>query len=224
MNFTGERVIPGNSPGDLEAIHRARYALAEREIARLHGLGKDILDAPCGTGYGTAMLGRVGKAYGVDIDPESIAFAKDSFGGPDGSVQFTDCDILSVVGATMCGFAEVYFDAVVCLEGIEHVEESVGLAWIDGFAHIAKPHASLFISTPNPATSRSNAKYHAREYTPTELRDLVETGGQWKVREVYRQSRKADLPILKSDQVGLPYMDDDDMTDFVIFRAERVGT
>jgi protein-L-isoaspartate O-methyltransferase len=51
--FTGERVIPGEVDIDLLNEHMARYTFAAR-LAR----GKRVLDAGCGTGYGSAELAR----------------------------------------------------------------------------------------------------------------------------------------------------------------------
>src|SRR5256885_15469926 len=51
--FTGERVIPGQVDADLLNEHFARYAFAVRLSRR-----KQVLDAGCGSGYGSAELAR----------------------------------------------------------------------------------------------------------------------------------------------------------------------
>ena len=51
--FTGERVIPGQVDADLLNEHLARYAFAARLSRR-----KQVLDAGCGAGYGSAELAR----------------------------------------------------------------------------------------------------------------------------------------------------------------------
>ena len=53
MEFTGERVVPGQTDVDLMNEHLARYGFAESLVA-----GKRVLDAGCGVGYGAARLGR----------------------------------------------------------------------------------------------------------------------------------------------------------------------
>src|SRR5256885_10890564 len=70
--FTGERVIPGQVDADLLNEHLARYAFA----ARLCG-GKQVLDAGCGAGYGSAELARTAAgAPGIDRPAEAAAFAR----------------------------------------------------------------------------------------------------------------------------------------------------
>ena len=49
IDFTGERVIPGEVNSDLWAEHFARYAFAAR-----FATGVRSLDVGCGAGYGTA--------------------------------------------------------------------------------------------------------------------------------------------------------------------------
>ena len=53
MEFTGERVVPGQTDVDLMNEHLARYGFAESLVA-----GKRVLDAGCGVGYGSARLAR----------------------------------------------------------------------------------------------------------------------------------------------------------------------
>ena len=53
LEFTGERLVPGQVDQDLFNEHLARYAFAAR-LAR----GKRVLDIACGAGYGSAELAR----------------------------------------------------------------------------------------------------------------------------------------------------------------------
>ena len=60
--FTGERVIPGQVDADLLNEHLARYAFAARLSRR-----KQVLDAGCGAGYGSAELARTAAGVlGID--------------------------------------------------------------------------------------------------------------------------------------------------------------
>jgi len=68
MEFTGERVIPGQVDPDLLNEHLARYAFAAR-LAR----GKRVLDAGCGAGYGSAELVKSAlSVVGVDAAADPV--------------------------------------------------------------------------------------------------------------------------------------------------------
>ena len=54
--FTGERFLPSCS-GEIAYEHWHRYAFARRFVQ-----GKRVLDAACGEGYGTALLGAFAKS------------------------------------------------------------------------------------------------------------------------------------------------------------------
>jgi len=72
LEFTGERLVPGKSPPELEAEHRARYEFAKKFVERMR-----VLDLGCGEGYGSIMLSEVAQSVvGVDRDIQAINHAK----------------------------------------------------------------------------------------------------------------------------------------------------
>ena len=78
VEFTGERIIPGQVDDDLMNEHLARYAFAVR-LAR----GKRVLDVGCGAGYGSAELARAALSVtGADVAPEALEFAREHFALP----------------------------------------------------------------------------------------------------------------------------------------------
>src|SRR5512141_2447359 len=108
--FTGERFLPGAGGGDIAYEHCHRYAFARRFAA-----GRRVLDAACGEGYGTALLGAVAAdATGVDIDAASIAHARATYGGR-ANVRFATGSVAALP------FATASFDVVVSFETIEHL-------------------------------------------------------------------------------------------------------
>ena len=183
MNFTGERMIPGNSPPSLEAYHRARYQAVIRRDGWEEGLR--VLDCPCGTGYGSQMMCDAGAklVVGVDVDNETVSFARAQYADP----VFVSADMKHIVGKIIIEdrifgtSPKAYFDLMVCIEGIEHVSEADGEIVIRQFAVVTKPGGRLFVTTPNRARRKSNNKFHLKEYTISELLALIETGGFWKV-------------------------------------------
>src|SRR4030095_17061148 len=74
-SFTGERFVPACG-GEIAYEHWHRYAFARR-LAE----GKRVLDAACGEGYGTAMLGKgAASGGGRDIHIPTIDQARVRYG------------------------------------------------------------------------------------------------------------------------------------------------
>jgi SAM-dependent methyltransferase len=133
--FTGERIIPGQVDVDLFNEHMARYTFAAR-LAR----GKRVLDAGCGTGYGSAELAQAADSVvGVDRAAEAIDFARANYGLPNLRFEQASCDALPHPGGS--------FDLVVAFEVIEHLER-----WREFLLEVRRvlaPAGQLIISTPN---------------------------------------------------------------------------
>jgi SAM-dependent methyltransferase len=153
--FTGERFLPSCS-GEIAYEHWHRYAFARRFVS-----GKRVLDAACGEGYGTALLGAVAaSAVGVDIDLATIAHARATYG--DVRVRFvaTSCTGLPLPSAA--------FDVVVCFETIEHLPAEEQPDMLSEFARVLTPDGMLIISSPNKRLYSD-----AREYVnPFHLQEL----------------------------------------------------
>jgi len=71
--YTGERIVP-TDVGEHYATYRdhlARYVFAMEWT-----FGKKVLDAACGSGYGTALLSAGAReVHGVDLSEEALAYA-----------------------------------------------------------------------------------------------------------------------------------------------------
>ena len=164
MKFTGERVIPGQGDVDLFNEHRARYRFAQR-----YSSGKTVLDAACGSGYGSALLGENAKAvWGVDISLEAVEYARRSYGSA--KVRFTQCDCLALP------FPSGRFDLVAAFEIIEHMEDPQ--AFLQELLRVLTPSGLLILSTPNRlyyTQERGETNpFHHREFSFPELEEILQ--------------------------------------------------
>jgi len=160
--FTGERVIPGQVDADLLNEHLARYAFA----ARLCG-GKQVLDAGCGAGYGSAELARTAAGVlGIDRSAEAVAFARAEYAAENLRFEQADCLALPAADASI--------DLVVAFEVIEHLEDWRG--FLREARRVLAGSGQFIVSTPNKlyySESRRGAgpnPFHVHEFEFEEFR------------------------------------------------------
>ncbi|MBW7473388.1 methyltransferase domain-containing protein [Paenibacillus oenotherae] len=157
IRFTGERLVVSREVKEqcreVYEEHMLRYELAGKLAA-----GLQVLDAACGTGYGTGMLKAAGAVHvtGIDIDEQSVERAKLDYGG-DG-ISFVAGDVLKLP------FDNGAFDAVVSFETIEHVSE--GRAWIRESARVLREGGRFIVSTPNRALTNAANYYEEQPFNP----------------------------------------------------------
>ena len=161
--FTGERVIPGLVDGDLMNEHLARYRFAAR-----FAQGARVLDAGCGSGYGSAFLAETAAGVsGIDISADAVGYAREHFTG----VRFlrASCEALP--------FADAAFDLVTAFEVIEHLERWPQL--LRESARVLNGRGVLVVSTPNKAyysESRAEAgpnPFHCHEFELAEFEEAL---------------------------------------------------
>jgi ubiquinone/menaquinone biosynthesis C-methylase UbiE len=146
VEFTGERVIPGQVNDDLWSEHVARYAFARR-----FAQGKRVLDAGCGTGYGSAELAQTAaEVTGLDIAADAIEYAAANYPIP--GLRFVESSSMAVP------FPAETFELVVAFEVIEHLAEYRG--FLDECARILTRDGLLIVSSPNK-------RYYARTRAET---------------------------------------------------------
>lgn len=137
VTFTGERFLP-TCTGEIAYEHWHRYAFARRFV-----VGKRVLDAACGEGYGTALLSKVASTVvGVDIDAATIAHARAHYGAG-APVTFVEgsCTTLPLTDASI--------DVVVSFETVEHLREADQSRMLLEFSRVLVPEGLLVISSPN---------------------------------------------------------------------------
>lgn len=170
-----ERIVPDETETGIVAIHLKRY-----DFARPFCVGKEVLDAACGVGYGSAFLAeQAARVLGVDLSAESIDYAQRRYGGP--SVAFRRMDVEAL------DLAAESFDAVCSFETIEHVGDP-GRA-VAAFARVLRPDGVLIVSTPHVAVTTSTPAnpFHRVEFSRTDFESLL--SARFDVVEIYGQRR-----------------------------------
>lgn len=135
--------------------HAAAPNVHERvaELVQVHlapPAGAHVCDVPCGAGAMSVRLAALGAIVtGVDIAPvEPFLFDR-------AARRLHDCN------AGM-PFADATFDAIVSVEGIEHLENPT--QFLRECRRVLRPGGLLFLTTPNVDSFRSRKYVFARGY------------------------------------------------------------
>jgi 2-polyprenyl-3-methyl-5-hydroxy-6-metoxy-1,4-benzoquinol methylase len=181
VNGAAERLVRGEMRGELvEAEHLNRYWWVSSLVA-----GKRVLDAGCGTGYGSTILAAGGaqEVIGVDRATHVIEAVRSVMPA---RVRLHEGDVESL------SFDNGSFDVVVCFEVIEHLENPA--AALSEFARVLTESGLLVVSSPNRAVYTPGNPHHRHEFLPNELRAALEE--HFANVMLYRQSNWVTSAIL----------------------------
>jgi 2-polyprenyl-3-methyl-5-hydroxy-6-metoxy-1,4-benzoquinol methylase len=118
--------------------HAAKHSMVRRVITALPRNSR-ILDAGCGIGHISEGYCGEYEIYGLDEQPEAIAYCRQHYHGTytTGSLYATP-------------FADDFFDAVLFLDAIEHLQQPIPA--LRELARILKPGGVILICTMNYAS------------------------------------------------------------------------
>jgi ubiquinone/menaquinone biosynthesis C-methylase UbiE len=195
----------------IEAQHVARYRLAAQQT-----LGRTVLDAGCGVGWGAALLLDAGaeSVVGIDIAHEAVDDARASVPG----ARFVVGDLREIP----C--ADDAFELVTCFEAIEHVVEPTRA--LDELARVVAPSGVVLVSSPNPHVYPAGNPFHVHEFTPDELvRELSKRFSRtclWRQYDLAASLILESQPVTRDDPIEnvarsvVDLVDDHDMYSVVI--------
>jgi 2-polyprenyl-3-methyl-5-hydroxy-6-metoxy-1,4-benzoquinol methylase len=142
-----------STSGSLEALEHVHRYLVASDLCR----GSRVLDLCCGSGYGSRILRDACPVVaGVDIDEPTIRLAEATLGGEEG-LSFEAADALEVLERPLD-----VFDAIVMLEGLEHLSEPSRA--IQGLERHAAAGLSLVVSIPNSKTFAEENPFHVSDF------------------------------------------------------------
>ncbi len=167
LTLTGERTIPGL---DIENYWFRRHEVVYQRLAA-RCVGKEVLEAGCGEGYGADLIAGVARrVVAVDYDEAAVAHVRGRY--PRVSVLQANLAQLPLPDASV--------DVVVNFQVIEHLWDQT--QFVVECARVLRPGGLLMMSTPNritfsPGRDTPINPFHTRELNAVEMTELLVDGG-----------------------------------------------
>jgi len=173
-----ERLVVRNNDFCFEPAffeHFARY-----RFARSHSPMGFVLDAACGTGYGTFFLAPKARlVVGIDRSHEAISFCRQHYHKRNLHFKVMDVEAMA--------FKASSFDTVVSFETIEHLEDPEKFLWET--KRVLRSQGVFVISTPvkdvYDQTFLGENPYHIHETDVDDFTQLLST--QFHIKSLYGQ-------------------------------------
>lgn len=153
-----------------------------RALAPWFVRGGEVLDYGCGVGYLIPHLAELGRRVtGADLSAESVRVANERLKGTKNFGGAFTLDELRAKGDR--------FDAVVCVEVIEHLHDAQLDAALADMKRFVKPDGVVILTTPNDEDLSKSFVYcpesdvvyhryqHVRSWTKTSLAEHVKARG-----------------------------------------------
>lgn len=145
----------------IEALHIERYKFAAQQLQE----GDKVLDACCGTGYGSEVLLNTYAIPNIELT------AVDSSAVATSNSRRRLKDKAEVIQSAILNFTDKSFDVIVCFEALEHMinaQQVLTHLW-----SLLKPGGKLICSVPSDKVSASVNPYHVRHYSEEEFEQLL---------------------------------------------------
>lgn len=194
--LTAERV--SRDASDNFVFQRSLLAYHEA-AARIHG---DVLEIGTGTGYGIEVVAPHAATF---ITLDKLPPSADLPHPP--HVEFREATVPPLP------FASNSFDCVISFQVIEHIKKDMD--FVREIRRVLRPGGRFILTTPNAPMSLSRNPWHVREYTASQLRNLLECEfskvetcgifGNEKVMEYYEQNRRGVHRIMRFDVLDLQH-------------------
>lgn len=178
----------------MEHLHRYQFT---KELVQDHYI---VLDAACGTGYGSRILAeKAAQVYGIDISEDAIQYASENYIAENINFQTMSVEKLD--------FPDNFFDLIVSFETIEHVEHEIQIKFLAEIKRCLKPTGVLIMSTPNDELYRHIAHgqydnpFHISEFTKESFKSFLSE--QFRHIEFYYQDVTKASSIFREGTVSV---------------------
>jgi cyclopropane fatty-acyl-phospholipid synthase-like methyltransferase len=132
--------------------------------------GISVLDAACGTGYGTAIISKTNPVNGLDFNKDAIIEARKNYP----KLFFLEADLLK-----FSSLPTIPYDAIVSIETIEHFARIDLDIFLKNMRCLVVENGPFIVRTPYCVNSGPSpvTKQHLYEFNLTELEmKLNDTG------------------------------------------------
>lgn len=167
LPLTGERTVPGL---DIENYWFRRHEVVYQWLAP-HCIGREVLEAGCGEGYGADLIADVAHhVVAIDYDHSTVAHVR---------ARYPRVDTIRANLADL-PLADESVDVVVNLQVIEHLWDQA--VFVKECARVLRNGGRLIVSTPNritfsPGRDTPINPFHTRELNAAELTELLRDTG-----------------------------------------------
>lgn len=177
-----------------------RHLIAYHTAAKM--ISGNVLEIGCGEGYGIPMLAPSCISYtAIDKFQTEVANLP-------ANASFKQMSV-----PELKGFEDNSFDFVVSFQVIEHIEDDN--RFMAEIKRVLKPGGKLIFTTPNKLMSLTRNPWHVREYTPTEMANLIKAHfgtmelngvfGNEKVMDYYQKNKAGVQKFTRFDIFNLQY-------------------
>lgn len=153
-------------------ISMSRYKFAVKMLKYKEKM--TVLEIGCAEGFGGLMFEQetnIEKYVGVDMDKQSIEWAKNNISNP--NLEYIVADIFDD-----CVLDDQRFDAVLSLDVIEHIETSSEKIFMRKICEKLNPNGCCIVGTPNVTmseyASQASKIAHINLYTHERLYNLMD--------------------------------------------------
>lgn len=178
-----------------------RSVLAYVEAAKL--VSGKVMEIGTGMGYGLKHIApKCDKFVTIDKHQELSNFD-----------EYPNVEFLQMNVPPFNGIEDNSFDFVITFQVIEHIEDDN--KFVEEIYRVLKPGGKLIVTTPNIKMSITRNPWHVREYTVTELKDLLLKSfqavtangvfGNGKIMKYYEENQKSVRRITRFDIFDLQH-------------------
>ena len=173
-----------------------RHFIAYIEASKL--ISGTVLEIGSGEGYGVSELSKKAQKY-IAIDKYDTPIDEEL--KKNNNIEFFEMNVPPL------DFPENSVDFIVTFQVIEHIQEDE--EFIKEIYRVLKPGGKLILTTPNRLMSLSRNPWHVREYSPEEMREILNNSfkninikgifGNEKVMKYYNENKKSVDKIRRFD-------------------------